>query len=220
MLPTLPGGTPPCRHHSPTSFSTMPSGDSVTGTVVAAREAVVPTGGMALEDELELLTLDQQLKDEMEKRLKEKEELWTNSTTTPPGHSRSSPTRRRFQEYEPEDNQPSPVLQGVVNCLRSISNQMLRMSGRSGKNGGWPWFDGTYKDYPAFWRKWSSCEKHDHQLIPQVELVQLFRENCMNKEIACYIGGEETMAEAWDSLDILRGDTVHPGPDAGNPSIS
>jgi hypothetical protein len=63
----------------------MPGGDSVTGTIVAAREAFVPTEGMAPEkkwpeDELELQPKDQQLEDEMEKRLEEKEEPWTNST--------------------------------------------------------------------------------------------------------------------------------------------
>jgi hypothetical protein len=92
----------------------------------------------------------------------------------PPSHSRSSRAGRSFQEDQPEDAQPSPVLQGVVDCLMSISNQMLRMSERSGKKGGWPWFNGMYKDYPVFWRKWSSYKKRHHQLTPQDELVQIF----------------------------------------------
>jgi hypothetical protein len=33
--------------------------------------------------------------------------------------------------------QPNPILQGMVKCLTSISNQMLRMKVSSGKNGGW-----------------------------------------------------------------------------------
>ncbi len=39
-----------------------------------------------------------------------------------------------------------------------------------------------------------------------MELVQLFRENCMSKEIASYIliQGAETMKEAWAGLDALR----------------
>jgi hypothetical protein len=85
---------------------------------------------------------------------------------------------------------------------------MLRMSERSGKNGGLPWFNGTYRDYPAFWRKWSSYEKRHHQLTPQMELVQLFRENCMSKEIAHYIRGEETMVEAWGRLNMFNNDPL------------
>jgi hypothetical protein len=59
--------------------------------------------------------------------------------STPLGHSRLSRTHRSFRAYRPGGAQPSPVLQGVVDCLMFISNQMLRMSGRYGKNGGWPW---------------------------------------------------------------------------------
>ncbi len=91
----------------------------------------------------------------------------------------------------------------------SISNQMWRMSGGSDKNGGWPWFNGTCKDYPAFWRKWNSYEKRHHQLTPQTELVRLFREKCMSKEIARYSGIGGTMAKAWAKLDrIYRNDQL------------
>ncbi|MFN9979463.1 MAG: hypothetical protein ACK53Y_06095, partial [bacterium] len=38
---------------SPSSLPTTPGGDSVTETVVTAREAIVPTGRMAVEDEKE-----------------------------------------------------------------------------------------------------------------------------------------------------------------------
>jgi hypothetical protein len=83
------------------------------------------------------------------------------------------------------------------------------MSEGSGKNGGWPWFNGTCKDYPAFWRKWSSYEKRHHQLTPQTELVRLFREKCMSKEIARYSGIGGTMVEAWAKLDrIFRNDQL------------
>jgi hypothetical protein len=41
-----------------------------------------------------------------------------------------------------------------------------------------------------------------------MELVQLFRENCMSKEIAHYIRWEETMAEAWGRLDIFHYDPL------------
>jgi hypothetical protein len=78
----------------------------------------------------------------------------TSSNGTPSlRHSRSS-NRQNFQRYQPEDAKPGPVQQGVVNCLASISNQMLRMLVRSGKNGGWHYFDGTFAGYPAVKRRW------------------------------------------------------------------
>ncbi len=108
---------------------------------------------------------------------------------------------RNFRGYQPGDAEPSPVLQGVVNCLTSISNQMLRMSGKSGKNGGWPYFDGTFTGYPAFKRKWQSYYRNHHQLTPQRELVQLFRENYLHEKTADRLKRAESMAAAWGVLD-------------------
>ncbi len=97
---------------------------------------------------------EKQLEDELLKWVKEKKKreplINSRSMTPPPRCSRSSRTRSSSRECQPGDAQPDPVLQGVVNCLMSISKQMLRMSEGSDKNGGWPWFNGTYKDYPAF----------------------------------------------------------------------
>jgi hypothetical protein len=66
---------------------------------------------------------------------------------------------------------------------------------------GLPCFDGTFKNYPAFRRKWNSYERRHHQLTPQMELVQLFQENCVSKEIAHRIRRLETMPEVWERLD-------------------
>jgi hypothetical protein len=126
----------------------------------------------------------------------------------------ASPRRNRpsggqnFRGYQPGDAEPSPVLQGVVNCLTSISNQMLRMSGKAGKNGGWPWFDGTYREYPAFKRKWQDYEKNHLSLIAQQERVHLLREKCMSKEIGNYIKMKGSMPEAWERLDMLYDDPL------------
>ncbi len=49
----------------------------------------------------------------------------------------------------------------AVNCMmrevsrdcmmrEAIANQVIRNSGRSGRNAGWPYFDGTFRDYLAF----------------------------------------------------------------------
>jgi hypothetical protein len=73
---------------------------------------------------------------------------------------------------------------------------MLRLSSRPGKNGGWPWFDGTYRGYPAFKRKWQDYEKNHLSLTPQQDLVRLFRENCMDQRIANYIRAKMSMSEA------------------------
>ncbi len=45
------------------------------------------------------------------------------------------------------------AIQGMTNAMNAIVNQVIRNSGRSGRNAGWPYFDGTFRDYPAFKRK-------------------------------------------------------------------
>ncbi len=130
-----------------------------------------------------------------------------NGGLASPRRSRSS-NGRNFRGYQPGDAEPSPVLQGVVNCLTSISNQMLRMSGKSGKNGGWPYFDGTFTGYPAFKRKWQSYYRNHHQLTPQRELVQLFRENCLHEKTADRLKRAESIVAAWGILDTLFDDPL------------
>jgi hypothetical protein len=85
---------------------------------------------------------------------------------------------------------------------------MLRMSGRSGKNGGWPYFDGTFTGYPAFKRKWQSYYRNHHQLTLQRELVQLFRENCMHEKIGDRLKRAESMAAVRGELDTLYDDPL------------
>jgi hypothetical protein len=85
---------------------------------------------------------------------------------------------------------------------------MLRLSSRSGKNGGWPWFDGTHRGYPAFKRKWQDYEKNHLSLTPQQDLVRLFRENCMNQKIGNCIRIKMSMSEAWERLDMLYDDPL------------
>ena len=60
--------------------------------------------------------------------------------------------------------------QGLTNALSAITNQLLRVSGKSNKNGGWPYFDGTFKDYPAFKRKFTTYQRTYHQLTPPREI--------------------------------------------------
>jgi len=96
------------------------------------------------------------------------------------------------------------------------------MSEGSDKNGGWPRFNGTYKDYPAFRRKWNSYEKHHHQVTPQMELVQMFRENCISKELAYRIrrSGDDDGGLGRAGYAPQQPHAIHPGPDAGSSSIS
>jgi hypothetical protein len=119
-----------------------------------------------------------------------------------------SPSRSELHVRRLKEVGQDPVLQGVVNCLASINNQMMRLSSRSGKNGGWPWFDGTYREYPAFKRKWQDYEKNHLSLIAQQERVHLLREKCMSKEIGNYIKMKGSMPEAWERLDMLYDDPL------------
>jgi hypothetical protein len=82
------------------------------------------------------------------------------------------------------------------------------MSGRSGKNGGWPYFDGTFTGYPAFKRKWQSYYRNHHQLTLQRELVQLFRENCMHEKIGDRLKRAGSMAAVRGELDTLYDDPL------------
>ena len=48
------------------------------------------------------------------------------------------------------------AMQGMTNAMNAIANQVIRNSGRSARNAGWPYFEGTFRDYPAFKRKFAS----------------------------------------------------------------
>ena len=98
--------------------------------------------------------------------------------------------------------------QGLTNALSAITNQLLRVSGKSNKNGGWPYFDGTFKDYPAFKRKFATYQRTYHQLTPAREMVQMFRENCLPEKVAERIKKVEGMPAAWRMLDTYYDDPV------------
>ncbi len=53
----------------------------------------------------------------------------------------------------------------MTNAMNAIANQVIRNSGRSGRNAGWPYFDGMFRDYPAFKRNFESF-----QIVPLVSL--------------------------------------------------
>ncbi len=63
------------------------------------------------------------------------------------------------------ENPPPPILglgveakQGMTNAMNAIANQVIRNSGRTTWNAGWPYFNGTNRDYPAFKRKFPSFQ--------------------------------------------------------------
>ena len=66
------------------------------------------------------------------------------------------------------------AIQGITNAMNAIANQVIRSSGRSGRNAGWPYFDGTFRDYPAFKRKIESFQTTYHRGTPTQELFQQF----------------------------------------------
>jgi hypothetical protein len=86
---------------SPPSFSTTPGGDSVTGTVVATCEAVVPTGGMGPENEWFkkrkeriMNAMNKGVRDKMEKWLEKKEKQLEEEKEKQLKDERSSGSRR------------------------------------------------------------------------------------------------------------------------------
>jgi hypothetical protein len=71
------------------------------------------------------------------------------------------------------------VNEATINVLQSIQANFVTMQGRSRKNNGYPLFDGTFKGYPKFRRRWHTFRNLYNNLMPQRELVHLFSDNCM-----------------------------------------
>ncbi len=94
----------------------------------------------------------------------------------------------------------------MTNAMNAIANQVIHNSGRSGRNAGWPYFDGTFRDYPAFKRKFESFQMNYHCGTPTQELFQQFREMCLPEKIAARIKSAETMENAWIRLEAWFGD--------------
>jgi hypothetical protein len=97
-------------------------------------------------------------------------------------------------------------MQGMTNAMNAIANQVIRNSGRATRNGGWPYFDCTFRDYPAFKRKFASFRANYHRGMPTQELFQQFREMCLPQKIAAKLKTAETMETAWVRLDAWFGD--------------
>ncbi len=43
-------------------------------------------------------------------------------------------------------------MRATINVLRSVQAKLMTMQGQTG--GGYPYFDGTLKEYPKFRRRW------------------------------------------------------------------
>jgi hypothetical protein len=93
------------------------------------------------------------------------------------------------------------VNEGTINVLRSMHAKLMTMQGQTGRNSGYPYFDGMLKEYPKFRRRWHTFQNLYHNATPQREIVNLFRENCLEKKVADRLRCEETMAGCWRVLD-------------------
>ncbi len=98
------------------------------------------------------------------------------------------------------------AIQGMTNAMNAIANQVIRNSGRSRRNAGWPYFDGTFRDYPAFKRKFESFQMTYHRGTPTRELFQQFREMCLLEKLSTKIKSANTMENAWIRLEAWFGD--------------
>ncbi len=65
---------------------------------------------------------------------------------------------------------------------------------------------GTFRDYPAFRRKFESFRANYLRGTPTQELFQQFRKMCLPEKIATRIKSAETMENAWIRLDAWFGD--------------
>jgi hypothetical protein len=80
------------------------------------------------------------------------------------------------------------------------------MQGRRSGSAGWPYFDGTFRDYPAFKRKFESFQMTYHRGTQTRELFQQFREMCLPEKLSVKIKSADTMENAWIRLDAWFGD--------------
>jgi hypothetical protein len=92
-------------------------------------------------------------------------------------------------------------MQGMTDAMNPIANQVIRNSARTTRNAGRPYFDVTFRDYPAFKRKFASFRANYHRGLPTQELFQQFREICLPEKIAAKLKIAETMETAWVRLD-------------------
>jgi hypothetical protein len=126
----------------------------------------------------------------------EKEPLGPRRTASArSGRQRSSSREKGYVDSQRDVNE------GTINVLRSMHAKLMTMKGQTGKNSGYPYFDGTLKEYPKFRRRWHTFQNQYHNVTPQRELVYLFRENCLEKKVADRLRCEETMAGCWRVLD-------------------
>ncbi len=100
------------------------------------------------------------------------------------------------------------AVQEMTNAMNAIANQLIRNSGRSTRNAVSPYFDGTYRDYPAFKKKFLSFQANYHHGTPSRELVQQFPEMCLLDKIALRIKRVESMEAAWVRLNVFYNDPM------------
>ncbi len=99
------------------------------------------------------------------------------------------------------------AIQGMTNAMNAITNQVIRNLGKSGRNAGWSYFNGTFRDYPAFKRKkFESFQMTYHRGTPTRELFQQFREMCLPENLSTKIKSANTMENAWIRLEAWFGD--------------
>jgi hypothetical protein len=98
------------------------------------------------------------------------------------------------------------AIQGMTNAMNAIANQVIRNSGRFGRNAGYLYFDGTFRDYPAFKRKFESFQMTYHRGTPSRELFQQFSEMCLPEKLSAKIKSANTMETAWIRLKAWFGD--------------
>ncbi len=80
-----------------------------------------------------------------------------------PSRPRSSSREKAYTDSQRDVNE------GTINVLRSMHAKLMTMQGKTGKNSGYPYFDGTLKDYPKFRRRWHTFQDLYHKATPQRE---------------------------------------------------
>ncbi len=76
------------------------------------------------------------------------------------GRPKSSSREKAYTDSQRDVNE------GTINVLRSMHAKLMTLQGQTGKNSGYPYFDGTLKEYPKFRRRWHTFQDLYHKATP------------------------------------------------------
>jgi hypothetical protein len=83
---------------------------------------------------------------------------WVYNRDAPPRQSQAQRRGWGREHVPPVLGLGIEAVQGMTNVMNAIANQVIRNSGRPTRNERWPYYNQTFRDYPALKRKFLSFQ--------------------------------------------------------------